>query len=359
MRKSYRTWLFVMVVAAGASGCDGSSSPSDPDASTGTFDGGTASDGSVDDGAIDPGGDGGSNDGGSNDGGEYWLELAEPERGIQVRTVGTMIESGTDVEYCEVVQLPGTPDDIYYVNGFELAMSPLSHHLIVTALEPGSPGDQQAQVGDRTDCIGAEFLYGHGSVRDVFGSQQPFHEQFFPEGVGKTLRGGQKLVFDYHYFNPTEDAVPARAALNLHVVDSIEREAYSFSFNKMSFSIPAGQTGSTSASCTFTDDVVVSSITRHTHRWGTNFSVWFAGGERDGEHIWTSRDWEHEVDFDFEEGPVTMSAGEGFRFECEFDNTTSGPLSFGLKATDEMCILFGTYWAAEPGGSVEYQTCDR
>ena len=40
-----------------------------------------------------------------------------------------------------------------------------------------------------------------------------------------------------------------------------------------------------------------------------------------------------------------MKKGEGFRFQCEYDNTTDDVLTFGPKATDEMCILFGIAWS--------------
>src|SRR6188768_3031343 len=42
--------------------------------------------------------------------------LAVPEFGFQIRDEGTTIQSAEDVEYCEVVLLPGDPSDTYYVN---------------------------------------------------------------------------------------------------------------------------------------------------------------------------------------------------------------------------------------------------
>ena len=63
------------------------------------------------------------------------LCLAEPDHGFQIRSVGTTIEPGEDVEFCEAVLLPGGPDDVYYVSRFEVAMTEFSHHLIVSAVE--------------------------------------------------------------------------------------------------------------------------------------------------------------------------------------------------------------------------------
>jgi hypothetical protein len=84
---------------------------------------------------------------------------------------------------------------------------------------------------------------------------------------------------------------------------------------------------------------MVFKLTRHTHKWGTEFPVSFAGGESDGELIYSSPNYE-DPDFFFEE-PVLVQAGEGFEWTCNYNNTTESTLRFGVKATDEMCILFG------------------
>jgi hypothetical protein len=81
-----------------------------------------------------------------------------------------------------------------------------------------------------------------------------------------------------------------------------------------------------------------------------------AGGAHDGEKIWTSADWEHDVDHEFAP-PVLMKAGEGFRFECDYQNDEAKPLRFGTSATDEMCILFGLIWDAGDARQVPDQGC--
>src|SRR5688572_24654645 len=53
-----------------------------------------------------------------------------------------------------------------------------------------------------------------------------------------------------------------------------------------------------------------------------------------------------------------MKAGEGFEFQCDYRNETDRALRFGTSATDEMCILFGLTWEAEPGQTLGPQDCD-
>ena len=139
-----------------------------------------------------------------------------------------------------------------------------------------------------------------------------------------------------------------RHAINFHLVEDADvnhiAQTWGF-YNFMIFTMP-GQEASYAAECVFDDDVMLHSLTRHTHRWGTDFHVWHKGGEKDGEHLWTSNDWELDVDYVFDE-PIFVPKGEGFRFQCEYNNTTDHVLMFGTKATDEMCILFGVAWSPD------------
>jgi hypothetical protein len=267
--------------------------------------------------------------------------LAMPEDGIQVSSAGVTIMPGQDVEYCEVVALPGDSETLYYMNRFESKMTSGSHHLIVSAAAPDSRSEADLTVGDQYECAGGTF---GGDFIPVGGSQASYHDESFPEGVGRVFRGGQKLVLNYHYLNISDAPVDAIVQLNLHLTteDKIQYIAKSFGFLNVGFNIPAGESDSVFTECTFTEDLTISKLTRHTHRWGTDFNVWFLGGEKDGELAFTSDNYE-DTDFVFDK-PITAAAGTGFRFECAFDNTEDYPLRFGLKASDEMCILFGTWW---------------
>jgi hypothetical protein len=283
------------------------------------------------------------------------LCLDPPAQGFQLRSVGTTIDPGQDVEYCEILAIPGTPSDTYYVREFDVAMSAGSHHLIVSAIDPGSPTDMSTTVGMRTQCIGAQSLGGY--TTPVTGSQHPTHTESYPPGVGKIYTGGQKVIFDYHYFNSTDNPLPARAAVNFVTTDAsnVTNLAHNFGFYDFAIDTPVGQTGSFTGECNFTQDVTIYKLTRHTHQWGTAFTAWWSGGPNDGQQIFTSPDWSS-TDFVLPSA-VTVPAGQGIRFECDYTNTTDHDLVFGLKATDEMCILFGTWWTPVAGAQAMDQSC--
>jgi hypothetical protein len=277
------------------------------------------------------------------------LCLPKPASGFQIESVGEVIQPGQDVEYCEVVVLPGDPGQTYYVNKFEVAMTDFSHHLIVSAAKPGSATEQDMAPGEKVTCIGGD-VFGNDLI-PVTGSQHKYEIDEFPPGVGRVYHGGQKLVFDYHYFNSSQGPVQARAAVNFHTVDAsqIQHIAQAFGMYNLSIWISPGQQADFTKSCNFTTDAMVFQLTRHTHKWGTNFDVWFAGGPQSGQHIYTSPNYE-DTTFAFPE-PVLMKAGTGFKFRCSFNNTSSHTLTFGTKADDEMCILFGAWY--QPSGNQE------
>jgi hypothetical protein len=289
------------------------------------------------------------------------LGIAPPAAGFQVRTVGTTIAPGEDVEYCEIAEVPGEPSDVYWVSALEFANAAGSHHLIVTTATPGSPTDQELRsldVGVRVPCLSAGAAFGAEGEESIGGTQTRLSRTDFPSGVGRRYQGGQRIVFDYHYFNAGEEPLAAKSAVNFHVAapSTIQRIASDFGFYNYTIDTPPGASASFVGECRFEADVMVSNVSRHTHRQSTDFTVWFEGGPRHGEHVWTSLDWQHDTRHDFAE-PVSLRAGEGFRFQCGFSNPGTRPLRFGTSASDEMCVLFGLLWTTDPAAPTPPLDC--
>ncbi len=286
------------------------------------------------------------------------LDLAPPGNGIQVTTVGLTIQPGEDVEHCEIVALPGGPDDEYFIDRVELQMTEFSHHLNVRAVVPDTEADFNSSTGQVEVCLNNGGVpYGQG-FKTLAGSQERYALSTFPPGVGYRLTGGQKIMFNYHYLNTGSSPVPARSLMNLHFAPpgSIDRTVYRFGMYNLSINIPPRSEVTHTMECRMNSDVMVHGLARHTHQWGTDFHAWFAGGARDGEFVFTSRDYDRGQGHLFAD-PVLVRAGEGFRFECNHNNTTDGVLTFGDKATEEMCILYGQWFVVNPGDTPVSQDC--
>lgn len=282
--------------------------------------------------------------------------LKQPAHGFQLKSDRVEIDAGQDIEFCEIAAIPGDASETFYVKGFESQMTQGSHHLIVNALEVGGEDEAKYEVGDRFECFAS---VGFSNTIPLTGSQAPYSGYEFPEGVGKVVNGQQLVVLNYHYFNTSASPITAEMAVNFHLADAdeIEKESQQFGMVNLSFEVPPMATATFEEECTFTQDVTVFALTRHTHRWGTDFSAWFVGGDRDGDLAFTSDHYE-KVSFPFE-SPITMKAGTGFRWECNYDNTEEHALVFGEKATDEMCILFGAWYTPEADAPVTRQGCIR
>jgi len=290
-----------------------------------------------------------------------YLGLKKPTNGFQVRNLGTTVEPGADVEFCEIAELPGDPSETYHVTAAEFGNAPLSHHLAIVAAEPGSPGDNRLReyaVGDSVPCLSAEQAFGSEGMSWVGGTQQPYNIFTYPSGVGREYYGGQRVVFDYHYYNTSAEPIQARSAFNFHVgkAEDVKHIVRRADFTNYTIDTPPKSTGKFIAECKYRQDVMLGELIRHTHRWGTDFSVWFEGGARHGEHIWTSNDWQHDPKFTFSE-PLLIRQGEGFRFECNYANTEDYRLRFGTSATDEMCILSALIWNPGPERELPPQMC--
>lgn len=294
-------------------------------------------------------------------GGDTYLGLTLPKDGFQIRTVGVDLGPGEEREYCEVAQLPGAATDEYFVSLVELANGATSHHLGLAYADDGTPAAaelEQLGVGNRKECQGPLLAFGGGI--DIIGTTQvPYGRASLPPRVARKFHGGEFIVFDYHYANTSVETVHTRSAANFHVVDraDVDHVAQLFSVNNVTIDVPAGQTASFTAECHVRTDMMLGGLTRHTHHLGKDFTVWYAGGARTGEEIWTSHDWQHDTEFSFPE-PVLVRAGEGVRYRCTFANDTADRLRFGTTVKDEMCMLYGPVWPASDGGVLDLPDCN-
>jgi hypothetical protein len=289
------------------------------------------------------------------------LGLSKPTDGFQLRSVGADLAPGEEREYCEAARLPGGAGDEYYVSLVDLANGPFSHHLGLAVATPGSAaegGVAALGVGNRLECPGPLLVFGGGI--DIIGTiQVPRGQAVLPAHVARKLYGGEYVVFDYHYANTGSETIHATSVANFHLMDpsSVEHVAELFSLNNVTIDVPPAQTASFTGECHFGADMMVGAFTRHTHRLGKDFTVWYAGGAKDGTEIWTSHDWENDTEF-LPDEPIAIHTGEGFRYQCTYTNDTTSRLRFGTSVRDEMCMLYGPAWPVNDGGLLDIPDCN-
>ena len=270
------------------------------------------------------------------------LELNLPENGFQLDRTLAQVAPGDDARICEVVVLPGTPADVYYVSRIEAALGAQGEELVVHAARPGSDTEAIMDPGLSVPCTRAGEAFGE-ELNEVLATQDRYTDERFPEQTGQVFRGGQKLALEVHYVNESDESVPARAKLSFHTADAarVQRVARSANFANLTIYTPPGGTSSHVGECLARGEMLVSELVRRTQRHGTTFRVWFAGGPRNGELAWESSD---RRDNRFEPAnPLHLAPGEGFRFECDYVNPSARELRYGVSASDETCMLQAKY----------------
>lgn len=287
---------------------------------------------------------------------EAALELAPPDRGFQLETLGVTVDAGDDIRWCEVLQVPGTPGTAFVVDRLETALGGHGLDLVLTAATPGSPTEAILDAGARVPCLRAGEAFGE-DLRTITSTQHHYHDQRYPDGVGQRFEGGQKLVLEYHYENASSEPVVARAKINFHLAspEGIRHHAHTATFDNLTIYTPPLGQSSHLAECAVTEPLLVGELVRRTRSWGTHFRVWIRGGERDGELVWHSSD-HRDTNLELDE-PIVLGPGEGFRFQCSYFNGSPDELRFGTGAADEVCTLQAIYWSQDPMRSPSQQEC--
>ncbi|MEY4582002.1 MAG: hypothetical protein RL701_6705 [Pseudomonadota bacterium] len=276
------------------------------------------------------------------------LVLAGPERGFQVESEGVWIDPGDDVRMCEVIVLPdgAHSDTPYYINRIQGLLTSHSDDLIVRAAVPGSDTAGAMDPGAGLPCTRAGEAFGE-ELGDVLRSQGRYVDERFAAGAGKVLQSGQKLAVEYHVVNDSKEPILAKAKLSFHVVDEaqVQHRVHMASFENFTIYTPPHGASSHVGECRVKQELFVSDLVRRTQLYGTQFKVWHAGGEHDGELLWESGSRaQSRVEMPT---PLHLQPGDGFRFQCDYENTTARELRYGVSADDETCTLDAMFWLTD------------
>jgi len=277
---------------------------------------------------------------------EETLELPAPARGFQVESAGVWIDPGDDVRMCEVIVLPGETGALYHINRIEGLLSSQSEDLIVRAAAPNSDTAAAMDRDASLPCTRAGEAFGE-ELSDVLRSQGRRVDARFAAGVGKVLQGGQKLAIEYHVVNTAKEATLAKAKFAFHVVDEsqVQHRVHMASFENFTIYTPPHGRSSHVGECRVKQELFVSDLVRRTQLYGTTFKVWRAGGEQDGQLLWESGSREQSrVEMPT---PLHLRPGDGFRFQCDYENPTARELRYGVSADDETCTLDAMFWLTD------------
>lgn len=279
-----------------------------------------------------------------------------PAGTLQVGIGPLELQPGQEVTRCVTVLLPSdVPVDITKLSVEQIS----THHVILYREQAGATENTTP-----TDCPPLDVLSTDRAP--LFIGETERSELALPPNVVYRLTERWPLRIEGHFFNPRPMAVQASARILLATqpVSKTAQEADMMFLNAataldkkydtMRSGLPPLTVTSTPPIFYAIPDTLVDAkffaLTSHQHRLGTDFVISRATSSSEpGTEIYRNTDWEHAKFLQFPDAdPLRFQPGEGFRWICTFNNTTTDYIKFGQSATkNEMCILWAYYYPAQ------------
>jgi len=276
--------------------------------------------------------------------------LAPPPEGegIQFKMV-TELAAGTEGEHCMFVR---GPVDGMFVNRDEVRYSKGSHHVLVyetsyndipTAKEDGTKIDTSGVF----DCSDGA-TNGWAVTKLIGGSQNADGTSMlsFPPGVAMKVRPNAVLLMNAHYVNATNEPLTPEVRVNMYTIPEAEVKTEGdilFLYNPFIYAAANG-VGRARMQCPIHTDITIQNVQSHMHARGVGYEARIMG---EATPFYTNTAWEGVPVKDFGEG-LKVKAGSFFDYHCDYKNAGSNDIFQGPRSTDEMCMLIGSYYPADP-----------
>ncbi len=282
---------------------------------------------------------------------EDFEPLAAPAtgKGLQIVIPPFKVAPNFEREFFVYKKL-GNSEEIF-VNRFEIKMRQNSHHFIMYDFQDNIPDlfvpafDFVRDIRNPDGSVNVGNMIPMAYHVFVMGTQTPYLDYSFPEGVAISFPAGAAADFNSHYVNKQATEIPGEVYVNLHTVEpaNVTKVAKTLNLSNQNLNLPANQRTTLTKSFLFDKKISVISLTSHTHQLGEKFVIKIKGGTRDGEVVYTNTDWHHPTLVTFNP-PIELNAGEGLISEITYNNTKDKAVKFGLTSEDEMGIIFGYYY---------------
>ena len=268
-----------------------------------------------------------------------------PEQGVQLHVGPFDVWPNAERELFQYQSLNNSED--IYVDKIEIRMRGGSHHFLIYDYPDGN-SPRTEDFRDFWNSNGTFNIATAASILDarfVFGTQWRETSYQFPPGVALRIPANAGLDLNSHYVNSTNDLKMGEVSINLHTTppSTVQFVAENLFENYTDFSLPPMKETTIVRSSTFDEAMQIFQLTSHAHQHMTEFRIYFKGGDRHGELIYYTNDWEHPPILEYDP-PISVQPGQGFTAEATYMNDTDRTLRFGLLSEDEMMIVFGSFF---------------
>ena len=294
--------------------------------------------------------DGGSPDAGSGDpdAGDSLLDPPPDGEGVQL-AMTTTLEAGVEAEHCMFMQVS---EEEMWVTRDEARFDAGSHHVLVyetdyDAIPTETEDGTQVDTSGVFDCsTGA--TNGWRVTKLIAGSQNAAGDSMisFPAGVAMPVRAGAVVLMNVHYINASDQPIEPEARVNLYTVPEADVETEGdllFLYNPL---IRVPQKGSARAHwrCPVHEDITIANVQSHMHARGVGYAAKLAGEEQS---FYENDRWA-DVDVKAFEPGLRVPAGASLEYYCDYQSSEDRTVYQGPRSTDEMCMLIGSYYPADP-----------
>ena len=280
---------------------------------------------------------------------EAFTKLDPPTNGIQLHLGPFEVQPNYEREFFQFTALDQNSD--MYVNRIEIEMRRGSHHFLLYTFNQDTPQqilpsyDQPRELRNENSIINLSTLYQMQFHKFFGGTQWSRLDYRLPDGVALKIPQGSGLDQNSHYVNRTDSVMTGEVYTNLHTINK-EEVAYVaelFDFNNTDIYLPPKKVTTLTKTFILDEKYYMGQVFSHAHEKMQEFVVEIVGGQRNGEVIYWTNDWEHPPIINFDP-PIEINAGEGLKLIATYNNSTNDPVTFGYRSVDEMMILFGWYY---------------
>ena len=291
-----------------------------------------------------------------------FIALEVPEQGFQFHLGPFEVPPGGDREF--FYYETDFADEDLFIKRFEISMRPGSHHFIFYTFDSNIPSFLIPQPNTWRD------LYNeNGDINSftqlpmpfhkfVGGTQWPWMDYEFPEGIALRLPDDYGLDLNGHYFNYTNNTIIGEIYGNIHTIneEDIEHVAEILMLNNTNFNLPANQISNIERIYSFNEikdmhdipnnvnSLYLFQLFTHAHQLMDRFDIEFYDyGTNETQLIYTALDYEHPPILTLNQH-LQIQQGDYIKLSATYDNNTDNDVQFGFLSTDEMMILFGYFY---------------
>ena len=280
---------------------------------------------------------------------EAFTKLDPPTNGIQLHLGPFDVQPNYEREFFQFTALDQNSD--MYVNRIEIEMRRGSHHFLLYTFNENTPQqilpsyDQPRELRNENSIINLSTLYQMQFHKFFGGTQWSRLDYRLPDGVALKIPQGSGLDQNSHYVNRTDSVMTGEVYTNLHTInkEDVAYVAELFDFNNTDIYLPPKKVTTLTKTFILDEKYYMGQVFSHAHEKMQEFVVEIVGGQRNGEVIYWTNDWEHPPIINFDP-PIEINAGEGLKLIATYNNPTNDPVTFGYRSVDEMMILFGWYY---------------